>query len=93
MSALEWLENYDTWGNPNSTMYEEPAEHIRSLLTQIKQVEDRDALVRYVRAITYYANQQMDVFVQHDDNAQQKYHEAREALSQELRDAIGGDDE
>ena len=49
---------------------------------------DKEALVRYVRAVTSWANEQMDIFKERDVMKKREYEESYDALSQELREEI-----
>ncbi len=49
---------------------------------------DRETLVRYVRAVTSWANEQMDIFKERDVMKKREYEESYDALSQELREEI-----
>ena len=90
MNVKAWLDIYDDTqyrdGNWNVDIV---AKTFRTLLADIDTLyEDREVLVRYVRAVTYYANEQIDIFALHDDDAKKEYDSAYEELSQELKDKI-----
>ncbi len=82
-NVREWLKSHPPEESESFEMYN-AVMYIHALLA------DREALVRYVRAVTSWANEQMDVFKERDVLKKREYEAAYEALSQELKDMVNG---